>query len=106
MLKYLMPRRIGDYPDSFAGWNYLASFGSIISIVALILFLYIIYDLMTSKEDFLKNNYWSETEYFESNYYFNNLDYSNESIEFNISSPPKFHSYDILPIVYLNKNDN
>lgn len=29
-----MPRRIPDYPDCYFGWNYIASFGSIISVVA------------------------------------------------------------------------
>lgn len=41
-----MPRRIPDFPDPFTGWNLIASFGSIISIVSSALFLYIIYDLL------------------------------------------------------------
>jgi len=39
-----MPRRILDYPDAFAGWNFLASF------VSLILFLIIIYTALTGFE--------------------------------------------------------
>ena len=38
-----MPRRIGDYPDAFAGWNLVSSYGSIISVIAIILFLHIVY---------------------------------------------------------------
>ena len=38
-----MPRRISDYPDAFAGWNLISSFGSIISVVATVLFLHIVY---------------------------------------------------------------
>ncbi len=38
-----MPRRISDYPDAFAGWNLVSSFGSIISVVATVLFLHIVY---------------------------------------------------------------
>ena len=37
-----MPRRIPDYPDVFTGWNYLSSFGSIISVIAMIFFFYLI----------------------------------------------------------------
>jgi heme/copper-type cytochrome/quinol oxidase subunit 1 len=33
-----MPRRIPDYPDSFAYWNIIASFGSAMSGVGLIFF--------------------------------------------------------------------
>ena len=38
-----MPPTISDYPDSFAGWNLISSFGSIVSVVAAWLFLYIVY---------------------------------------------------------------
>jgi cytochrome c oxidase subunit 1 len=42
-----MPRRISDYHESFAYWNSVASFGSLISVVATILFFYIVYDMLT-----------------------------------------------------------
>ena len=44
-----MPRRIPDYPDSYEPWNRLASFGSIISIIATLVFVYGIYATLTSK---------------------------------------------------------
>lgn len=60
-----MPRRIPDYPDAFASWNYIASFGSMISIVSLVVFFYMIYDLFTNqndkKEALAGNDYWSYT---------------------------------------------
>jgi len=43
-----MPRRIPDYPDAFAGWNSIASFGSYISGVGLLFFFYVIYVSITS----------------------------------------------------------
>lgn len=38
-----MPRRIPDYPDAFAGWNQVATAGSMISAFSARFFLYIIY---------------------------------------------------------------
>jgi len=38
-----MPRRIPDYPDCYAGWNYIASIGSLISVFGLFFFFFIVY---------------------------------------------------------------
>lgn len=47
-----MPRRIPDYPDFYAGWNKVASLGSSISVIALFIFFYVVYDLLVyGKED-------------------------------------------------------
>ena len=43
------PRRIPDFPDAFAGWNALASFGSYISALSVLLFFYIVYNTLTEK---------------------------------------------------------
>ena len=45
-----MPRRIPDYPDAYSTWNFVASFGSYISIISVILFIYIVYDTLTNKK--------------------------------------------------------
>jgi len=41
-----MPRRISDYPDSFAPLNLVASVGSMISVAATLLFFYIVLDAL------------------------------------------------------------
>jgi len=41
-----MPRRISDYPDSFAALNHIASLGSMVSVAATLLFFYIILDAL------------------------------------------------------------
>jgi len=38
-----MPRRIPDYPDVFAYWNSVASFGSYLSIIGLLIFFYMLF---------------------------------------------------------------
>jgi cytochrome c oxidase subunit I len=43
-----MPRRIPDYPDAFAGWNAIASFGSYISAISVVFFFYIVYVTLTT----------------------------------------------------------
>ena len=33
-----MPRRYADYPDAFAGWNYISSVGSYVAVAGLAVF--------------------------------------------------------------------
>jgi len=54
-----MPRRIPDYPDAFAGWNSVASFGSYISTISVFLFLNIVYITLVSGVKIEKQNVWS-----------------------------------------------
>jgi len=42
-----MPRRIPDYPDAYAGFNWIASIGSMISALSAVFFLYVIYAALT-----------------------------------------------------------
>lgn len=44
-----MPRRIPDFPDAYSDWNYIQSFGSIISVVGALLFFYIIANALSNK---------------------------------------------------------
>ncbi len=53
-----MPRRIPDYPDAYAGWNLVSSFGSAMSGIASILFFYILYVTLTGDEGVDERNTW------------------------------------------------
>ena len=46
-----MPRRIPDYPDAFAGWNTLASYGSMVSVIGAAIFFYLVYDLLAKQRE-------------------------------------------------------
>jgi len=41
------PRRYADFPDAYADFNFISSFGSIVSLVAVFIFMYIIYRIFT-----------------------------------------------------------
>jgi cytochrome c oxidase subunit 1 len=91
-----MPRRISDYPDAFAGWNLISSFGSIISVIATVLFLHIIYMQLvegnvTSRYPWLVPEFYSDLfqTLFNRNYI---------SLEWALDSPPKPHAFVSLPI--------
>jgi cytochrome c oxidase subunit 1 len=46
-----MPRRIPDYPDAYYTLNMVSSAGSAITIISIIIFLYVIFDLVRLKKD-------------------------------------------------------
>jgi cytochrome c oxidase subunit 1 len=91
-----MPRRISDYPDGFAGWNLVSSFGSIISVSATWLFLFIIYQQLVEGKAASRYT-WQPTE-FHSDILQTYLNRAYDSIEWAIQSPPKPHSFVSLPL--------
>jgi len=55
-----MPRRIPDYPDAYAGWNLIASFGSYLSAISSLFFFYVVYHTFVYGEQVnKKKNIWS-----------------------------------------------
>ena len=92
-----MPRRIPDYPDAFIGWNAISSFGSIISVVATILFGYIVYDLFINGKE-VQENPWDVPSYFISSKMFSRESHTSNSIEWTLKSPIPFHAFNMLPI--------
>ena len=91
-----MPRRISDYPDAFAGWNLISSFGSIISVIATWLFLYIVYKQLVDAK-VASRNPWITPQFY-SDTLQTLISRSNTSIEWGLTSPPKPHAFVSLPI--------
>jgi cytochrome c oxidase subunit 1 len=93
-----MPRRIPDYPDAYAGWNAIASTGSMISIIATAVFFYVLYRTFADKIP-LNSNYWGHPEFYES--YLIRLygDCIMSNLEWTLASPPGYHTYNELPNV-------
>ncbi len=79
-----MPRRIVDYPDAFAGWNFVASIGSYISYASTLFFIFIVFHTLFAGRR-VGANYWGE---------------GATTLEWTLSSPPPFHSYDEIPVVH------
>nr|YP_009690188.1 cytochrome c oxidase subunit 1 [Porodaedalea pini]YP_010455108.1 cytochrome c oxidase subunit 1 [Porodaedalea mongolica]YP_010697741.1 cytochrome c oxidase subunit 1 [Porodaedalea niemelaei]YP_010697794.1 cytochrome c oxidase subunit 1 [Porodaedalea chrysoloma]QEG56968.1 cytochrome c oxidase subunit 1 [Porodaedalea pini]UUA03950.1 cytochrome c oxidase subunit 1 [Porodaedalea mongolica]WCF76637.1 cytochrome c oxidase subunit 1 [Porodaedalea niemelaei]WCF76710.1 cytochrome c oxidase subunit len=92
-----MPRRIPDYPDAFSVWNAVSSFGSIVSVVATLLFGYIVYDLFVNGKEVNKNP-WAVPSYFTSSNVFNDETHTANSIEWALKSPIPFHAFNMLPV--------
>nr|NP_702975.1 cytochrome c oxidase subunit I [Tyrannodoris europaea]AAL91066.1 cytochrome c oxidase subunit I [Tyrannodoris europaea] len=48
-----MPRRYSDYPDAYFKWNQVSSFGSLFSIFAVLMFIFILWEALTSQRGVL-----------------------------------------------------
>jgi len=91
-----MPRRISDYPDAFAGWNLVSSFGSIVSVVATWLFLNILYNQLVSGQSV--SRYPWLTPQFYTDFLQTLLMRAYTSLEWALNSPPKPHAFASLPL--------
>lgn len=87
-----MPRRYSDYPDAYYGFNNISSFGSIISVVGVMIFMYIIYDMLAKGEVENKVDIWHKNEAFVT------LEDSIQSptLEWVQTTPPALHTYNEL----------
>src|SRR4051812_47903163 len=77
-----MPRRYVDYPDAFAGWNYISSMGSYISGFGVLIFLYGMFDAFYLRKERAANNPWGP---------------GATTLEWTLTSPPPFHQFNTLP---------
>ncbi|RTL91916.1 MAG: cytochrome c oxidase subunit I, partial [Hyphomicrobiales bacterium] len=79
-----MPRRTADYPDAFAGWNFVASIGSYISTAGLVVFFITVAEAFARKRQAAANP-WGE---------------GATTLEWQLPSPPPFHQWEKLPRIH------
>ncbi len=76
-----MPRRIPDYPDAYAGWNYVASIGGFISGFAGLFFIFVaLHTIFRGKK--VGANYWGE---------------GATTLEWTVPSPAPHHTFQTQP---------
>jgi cytochrome c oxidase subunit I len=78
-----MPRRYIDYPEVYAGWNMVSSYGSYISAFGVLIFLYGTFSAFAKKVP-AGDNPWGE--------------YAT-TLEWTLPSPPPFHQFNTLPVI-------
>ena len=77
-----MPRRYIDYPEAFALWNQVSSYGAFLSFASFVFFfIVIIYAIVAGKKE-TRANPWNE--------------YA-DTLEWTLPSPPPEHTFEILP---------
>jgi len=84
-----MPRRIYDYPDAYAGWNAIASFGSYVSALSAVYFFYVLY-LTFAYSAKVQNNPWQTADGEKLPIY---------TLEWLLPSPPTFHTFTQPPVI-------
>nr|GME10002.1 cytochrome C oxidase subunit I [Ipomoea batatas] len=82
-----MPRRIPDYPDAYAGWNALSSFGSYISVVGICRFFVVV--TITSSSG--KNKRCAPSPWA--------VEQNPTTPEWMVQSPPAFRTFGELPAI-------
>ncbi len=76
-----MPRRYIDYPDAYAQWNNLSSYGTYIAGLSLVFFFYVVLDAFAKKR-LAGDNPWGV---------------GATTLEWTLPSPPPFHQFETLP---------
>jgi cytochrome c oxidase subunit 1 len=80
-----MPRRIPDYPDAYAGWNAVASFGSYMSVIGILVFFFVVYQTLTSNNRCAPSPWATEQ--------------NSTTLEWMLQSPPAFHTFEEIPTI-------
>jgi heme/copper-type cytochrome/quinol oxidase subunit 1 len=87
-----MPRRIPDFPDAYAEWNAIASYGSWLSFFGFLFFFYVVYDTFTGNRRVTAANQWAWDD-------LPAKDQQVYTLEWMLPSPPPFHTFEELPLI-------
>ena len=90
-----MPRRIPEYPDAYLGWNMVSSWGSVMSVISVVLGLYSVLVQLTDGENIAREEAVTP-DYLESN---NTRETRDSDLELILSKPAQYHTYSELPIL-------
>jgi cytochrome c oxidase subunit 1 len=88
-----MPRRIPDYPDAYTPYNYIASFGSLISLIASVFFIYLLIDIFVKKVPFTS---FPSISFFDTNTL--SKVNRNYTLDWYLNTPPSYHTFNQLPV--------
>jgi cytochrome c oxidase subunit I len=78
-----MPRRYPDYPDAFAGWNYISSVGSYITYAATLAFIFMVFYCMKYGKKAPANPWGTGA----------------TTLEWTLPSPPPYHTFTTQPVI-------
>lgn len=92
-----MPRRVPDYPDAFTGWNTVSSVGSVVSVIATGVFLYVIYNALVSQPR-AQDNAWGQPGYFLDSPTYETMPVHSNSLEWCLPAPTPYHAYQMVPV--------
>jgi heme/copper-type cytochrome/quinol oxidase subunit 1 len=86
------PRRYYDFADGYAYYNWISSIGSMISLVAVGVFLYVLYRILADKIE-VTGTQWLATQFFDTL----DVNPSSQTIEWMMRSPADTHTFNQLP---------
>ena len=77
-----MPRRYIDYPDAFAMWNHVSSWGAFLSFASFLFFIGVVFYTILAGRKVAEPAYWGEHA---------------DTLEWTLPNPPPEHTFETLP---------
>ena len=78
-----MPRRYIDYPEEFATYNEISTWGAYLTLLSVVFFFVWVIEALVVRRK-VEDNYWGE---------------GANTLEWTLSSPPPYHQFNTLPVI-------